>query len=481
MSCSDHLYRNLSPKEVSRRWFLRQCSVGLGSIAFAQLLAERGYGDTTTPDPLAPKQPQFAPKAKRVIFLFMAGAPSHLELFDYKPELVKFNATLPPPELLKGYHTAFINPNSRLMGPKFKFAKYGQSGIELSELLPHLSKVVDDITVIKSMQTDAFNHAPGQLLMNTGTMQFGRPSMGAWALYGLGSEAKDLPAFVVMSSGKKGPSGGNSCWGSGFLPTVYQGVEFRSSGDPVLYLSNPKGVSAAEQRDTTDEIIKLDKLREEATGDPEIATRINSFEMAFRMQSSAPDLMNIAKESKETLALYGAEPGKPSFANNCLLARRLVERGVRFVQLYHEAWDQHDRLVEDISENCRDTDQPCAGLLQDLKQRGMLDDTLVIWGGEFGRTPMVQVGVDGSANGRDHHPNVFSMWLAGGGIKRGMSIGESDDLGFNVAQDQVHVHDLHATILQLLGFDHTKLTFKFQGRPFRLTDVHGHVVDKMLA
>jgi len=481
MSCSDHLYRNLSPKEVSRRWFLRQCSVGLGSIAFTQLLAERGYGDTTTPDPLAPKQPQFAPKAKRVIFLFMAGAPSHLELFDYKPELVKFNATLPPPELLKGYHTAFINPNSRLMGPKFKFAKYGQSGIELSELLPHLSKVVDDITVIKSMQTDAFNHAPGQLLMNTGTMQFGRPSMGAWALYGLGSEAKDLPAFVVMSSGKKGPSGGNSCWGSGFLPTVYQGVEFRSSGDPVLYLSNPKGVSAAEQRDTTDEIIKLDKLREEATGDPEIATRINSFEMAFRMQSSAPDLMNIAKESKETLALYGAEPGKPSFANNCLLARRLVERGVRFVQLYHEAWDQHDRLVEDISENCRDTDQPCAGLLQDLKQRGMLDDTLVIWGGEFGRTPMVQVGVDGSANGRDHHPNVFSMWLAGGGIKRGMSIGESDDLGFNVAQDQVHVHDLHATILQLLGFDHTKLTFKFQGRPFRLTDVHGHVVDKMLA
>jgi hypothetical protein len=274
--------------------------------------------------------------------------------------------------------------------------------------------------------------------------------MGAWALYGLGSEAKDLPAFVVMSSGKKGPSGGNSCWGSGFLPTVYQGVEFRSSGDPVLYLSNPKGVNAAEQRDTTDEIIKLNKLREEATGDPEIATRINSFEMAFRMQSSAPDLMNIAKESKETLALYGAEPGKPSFANNCLLARRLVERGVRFVQLYHEAWDQHDRLVEDISENCRDTDQACAGLLQDLKQRGMLDDTLVIWGGEFGRTPMVQVGVDGSANGRDHHPNVFSMWLAGGGIKRGTSIGESDDLGFNVAQDQVHVHDLHATILKLL-------------------------------
>jgi hypothetical protein len=481
MSCSDHLYRNLSPKEVSRRWFLRQCTLGLGSIAFAQLLAERGYAETTHADPLAPKQPQFAPKAKRVIFLFMAGAPSHLELYDYKPELAKFDGTLPPPELLKGYRAAFINPNSRLMGPKFKFAKYGKSGIELSELLPHISKVVDDITVVKSMVTDAFNHAPGQLLMNTGTMQFGRPSMGSWVLYGLGSEAKDLPAFVVFSSGKKGPSGGNSCWGSGFLPTVYQGVEFRSSGDPVLYLSNPKGVDEAMQRDTLDSINTLNKMREDVTGDPEIATRINSFEMAFRMQSSAPELMDLSKETKETLELYGAVPGKPSFANNCLLARRLVERGVRFVQLYHEAWDQHEHLVEDIAENCRDTDQACAGLIQDLKQRGMLDDTLVIWGGEFGRTPMVQGATGGVANGRDHHPNAFTMWLAGGGVKRGMSIGESDELGFNVVQDQVHVHDLHATIMKLLGFDHTKLTFKFQGRNFRLTDVHGNVVDKMLA
>jgi hypothetical protein len=481
MSCSDHLYRNLSPKEVSRRWFLQQCSMGLGSIAFAQLLAERGYAETTHADPLAPKQPQFAPKAKRVIFLFMAGAPSHLELFDYKPQLAKFDGTLPPPELLKGYRAAFINPNSRLMGSKFKFAKYGKSGIEISELLPHLAQQVDDITVVKSLVTDAFNHAPGQLLMNTGTMQFGRPSMGAWALYGLGSEAKDLPAFVVFSSGKKGPSGGNSCWGSGFLPTVYQGVQFRSSGDPVLYLSNPKGVDEAVQRDTLDSINALNKMRQDVTGDPEIATRINSFEMAFRMQSSAPELMDLTKESKETLAMYGAVPGKPSFANNCLLARRLVERGVRFVQLYHEAWDQHDHLVEDISENCRDTDQACAGLIQDLKQRGMLDDTLVIWGGEFGRTPMVQTNAAGAANGRDHHPNAFSMWLAGGGVKRGFSLGESDDLGFNVAQDQVHVHDLHATILKLLGFDHTKLTFKFQGRNFRLTDVHGNVVEKMLA
>jgi hypothetical protein len=481
MSCSDHLYRHLSPTDVSRRWFLKQCTTGLGSIALAQLLAERGYAETTDADPLAPKAPQFAPKAKRVIFLFMAGAPSHLELFDYKPQLAKFDGTLPPPELLKGYRAAFINPNSKLMGSKFKFAKYGKSGIEVSELMPHMAQQVDDITIVKSMVTDAFNHAPGQLLMNTGTMQFGRPSMGAWTLYGLGSEAHDLPAFVVFSSGKKGPSGGNSCWGSGFLPTVYQGVQFRSSGDPVLYLSNPAGVNAAEQRDTLDSINALNKMHEGVAGDPEIATRINSFEMAFRMQSSAPELMDLSKESKETLAMYGAVPGKPSFANNCLLARRLVERGVRFVQLYHEAWDQHDHLVEDISENCRDTDQACAGLLQDLKQRGMLEDTLVIWGGEFGRTPMVQTNAMGSANGRDHHPNAFTMWLAGGGIKRGNSIGQSDELGFNIAEDKVHVHDLHATILKLLGFDHTKLTFKFQGRNFRLTDVHGNVVEKMLA
>jgi len=478
MSCQDHLYRNLKPKEVARRWFLQQCGIGLGAVALSSLLADAGFAADNAPaDPLAPKKPQFAPKAKRVIFLFMAGAPSHLELFDYKPQLAKFDGTLPPADLLKGYRAAFINPNSKLLGPKFKFAKYGQSGTELSELLPHLSKVVDDVAVVKSMVTDAFNHAPGQLLMNTGTMQFGRPSMGAWVTYGLGSESKDLPAFVVFSSGKKGPSGGNSCWGSGFLPTVYQGVQFRSSGDPVLYLSNPPGVDEALQRDTLDSINRLDKMRLNATGDPEIATRINSYEMAFRMQSSAPELMDLSKENAQTLAMYGAEPGKPSFANNCLLARRLVERGVRFVQLYHEAWDQHDHLVEDIAENCRDTDQACAALIQDLKQRGMLQDTLVIWGGEFGRTPMVQ----GGNNGRDHHPNAFSMWLAGGGVKPGFTLGESDDLGFNVTKDEVHVHDLHATMLHLLGFDHTKLTYKFQGRDFRLTDVHGNVVQPLLA
>jgi hypothetical protein len=483
MSCQDHLYRGLEPKEVSRRWFLQQCGVGLGSVALGQLLTEAGFASTdgsAAADPLAVRAPHFAPKAKRVIFLFMAGAPSHLELFDYKPQLEKFSGTLPPKELLEGYRAAFINPNSTLLGPKFKFAKQGQTGTEISELLPYTTKIVDDIAIVKSMVTDAFNHAPGQLLMNTGSMQFGRPSMGSWSLYGLGSETKDLPSFVVFSSGSKGPSGGNSCWGSGFLPTVYQGVQFRTGGDAVLYLSNPPGVDEQLQRDTLATVNSLNKMKLNESGDPEISTRINSFEMAYRMQSSAPDLMDFSKESAQTLEMYGAEPGKPSFANNCLLARRLVERGVRFVQLYHEAWDQHDKLVEDITKNCRDTDKASAALITDLKQRGMLDDTLVIWGGEFGRTPMVQANTMGQANGRDHHPNAFTMWMAGGGIKPGARVGETDDLGFNVTADKVHVHDLHATILHLLGFDHTKLTFKFQGRNFRLTDVEGNVVQKLI-
>jgi hypothetical protein len=423
------------------------------------------------------RQPHFAPKAKRVVFLFMAGAPSHLELFDNKPQLKKFDGTLPPADLLKGYRAAFINPNSKLLGPRFEFRKAGKSGIEVGELLPHFAEIVDDVALVKSMATDAFNHAPAQVLMNTGSQQFGRPSMGAWTLYGLGSESKNLPGFVVFSSGLKGPSGGNSCWGSGFLPTVYQGVTFRSSGDPVLYLSNPPGVDAEMQRDTLDVIGRLNRRKREVAGDPEVDTRIASFEMAYRMQSSAPELMDISQESKQTLELYGAEPGKPSFANNCLLARRLLERGVRFVQLYHEAWDQHGNLVKDLRKNCLDTDRASAALVKDLKQRGLLEDTLVIWGGEFGRTPMVQ----GGSDGRDHHPNAFTMWLAGGGVKPGMVLGESDELGFNVVSDKVHVHDLHATILHLLGFDHTKLTYRFQGRDFRLTDVHGEVVRKLLA
>src|SRR5690348_14689123 len=354
MNCQDHLHRKKQPKEVARRWFLEQCGVGLGAAAFGQLLIENGLAASAAAgpvDPLAPKSPQFPAKAKRVIYLFMAGAPSHLEMFDYKPQLAKFDGTLPPPDLLKGYRAAFINPNSKLLGPKFKFAKYGQAGAELSDLLPYTAKIVDDIAIVKSLVTDAFNHAPGQLLMNTGTMQFGRPSMGAWATYGLGSESQDLPAFVVFSSGKKGPSGGNSCWGSGFLPTVYQGVQFRSGGDPVLYLSNPKGVDNELQRDSLDSIRRMNQMRLGITGDPEISTRINSFEMAFRMQSSAPELMDLSREPKHILDQYGAEPGKASFANDCLLARRLVERGVRFVQIYHEAWDQHSNLTKDIAIN----------------------------------------------------------------------------------------------------------------------------------
>ena len=449
---------------------MEKCGVGMGSLALSSLL-----GAAT--DPMAPKQPHHKPKAKNVIYLFMAGGPSHIEMFDNKPMLAKFDGTLPPADLLKGYRAAFINPNSKLLGPKFKFAKHGQAGTEISELLPHTAGIVDDLCIVKSMVSDAFNHAPAQLLMNTGSMQFGRPSMGAWSVYGLGNESKDLPAFVVFSSGSKGPSGGSSCWGSGFLPSVYQGVQLRNSGDPVLYLSNPRGVDSATQRESLDAIQAMNRERLATTGDPEIATRINSFEMAYRMQSSAPELMDLSKESKATLDSYGIEPGKPSFAYNCLLARRLVERGVRFVQLYHEAWDQHGSLVSGLKKNCKDTDQACAALVKDLKQRGLLEDTLVIWGGEFGRTPMVQ----GGSDGRDHHPNAFTMWLAGGGVKPGTVLGESDELGFNVTKDKVHVHDLHATCMHLLGFDHLKLTYRFQGRDYRLTDVHGNVVEKMLA
>jgi hypothetical protein len=479
MNCQDYLYRNTDPQKVTRRWFLKECRVGLGAIALGHLLGRAGRAAAANQalNPLAPKQPHYEPKAKRVIFLFMAGAPSHLELFDYKPQLAKFDGKPPPPDLVKGYRAAFINPSSKLLGPKFKFAKQGHSGAELSELLPHLATVADDIAIVRSLVTDAFNHAPGQIMMNTGSPLFGRPSIGAWATYGLGSESQDLPGFIVFSSGSKGPSGGNSNWGSGFLPTVYQGVQFRSGGEPVLYLSNPRGVDSETQRDSLETIRQLNQMRLDEVGDPEIATRIHSFEMAFRMQSSAPDLMDISREPKHILKMYGAEPGKSSFANNCLLARRLLERGVRFVELFHEAWDQHGNLVADLKKNCKNTDQACAALIKDLKQRGMLEDTLVIWGGEFGRTPMVQ----GGSDGRDHHPNAFTMWLAGGGIKPGITYGESDELGFNAAKDRVHVHDLHATILHLLGFDHTRLTYRFQGRDFRLTDVHGQIVTPLLA
>jgi hypothetical protein len=479
MNCQDHIYRHVPPQTLARRWFLKECGVGLGSIALGQLAGARPAAGALAADPLAPKRPHFSPRAKNVIFLFMAGAPSHLELFDHKPQLAKYDGTLPPAELVKGYRAAFISPNSKLLGPKFKFAKHGQCGAELSELLPHLATVVDDIAIVKSMSTDAFNHAPGQILMSTGSQQFGKPSIGAWSLYGLGAESQNLPGFVVFSTGAKGPSGGNSNWGSGFLPTVYQGVTFRSSGDPVLFLSNPPGVDGALQRESLDAINALNKQHLDEVGDPEIATRINSFEMAFRMQASAPEAIDISQEPEHVLKMYGAEPGKPSFAATCLLARRLVERGVRFVEVFHEAWDQHGSLVADLKKNCANTDQASAALIKDLKQRGLLDDTLVIWGGEFGRTPMVQ----GEGNdGRDHHPNAFTMWLAGGGINAGTTLGESDEFGFNVTKDRVHVRDLHATILQLLGFDHARFTYKFQGLNQRLTGVEpARVVSEILA
>jgi len=474
---------------TARRWFMKDCGIGLGRVALASLMAgavssqsTRAAGANATDalddlNPLAAKPSPLPAKAKNVILLFMGGGPSQFEMFDYKPMLEKLDGTLPPAEILKGYRAAFINPNSKLLGPRFKFARHGQCGAQLSELLPHTAKVVDDLCIIRSMKTDAFNHAPAQLMMSTGSQQFGRPSMGSWLTYGLGSESENLPAYIVFNSGQKGPSGGSSNWNSGFLPTEHSGVEFRSSGDPVLYLSNPNGVDATMQRQSLDAINQLNRSRLDVVGDPEIATRINSYEMAFGMQTSAPEAMSLADEPEHMLDLYGAKPGQSSFANNCLLARRLVQRGVRFVQLFHESWDQHGGLKGGLTKNCGDTDQACAALVQDLKQQGMLDDTLVIWGGEFGRTPMVQ----GGSDGRDHHPNSFTMWLAGGGIKPGMTYGSTDELGFNVAQDEVHVHDLHATILRLLGFDHKQLTYRFQGRDYRLTDVHGNVREALMA
>ncbi|MFO1065973.1 MAG: DUF1501 domain-containing protein [Pirellulales bacterium] len=465
----------------TRRWFLGQCGVGLAGMAAAsQLGTELRAADapsSTTPNPLAPRAAHHAPKAKRVIYMFHAGAPSHLELYDNKPELTKRNGQLPPAELLQGYRAAFINPNSALLGPKYKFAPQGKCGMELSELLPHIGSVADDICLIRSMQTDAVNHAPGQILANTGSQQFGRPSFGAWTLYGLGSESSDLPGFVVLTSAK-GTSGGASNYGCGFLPTMYGGIPFRSKGDPVLYLSNPAGVDRESQRDSLDVLGKLNQLGFESIGDPEIAARIQSYEMAYRLQTSAPELMDLGSEPREVLDMYGIkDPKEPSYARNCLLARRLAERGVRFVQLFHEAWDQHGNLAADIKKNAGDTDQASAALVKDLKQRGLLQDTLVVWGGEFGRTPMVQGGNDG----RDHHNRCYSVWLAGGGVKAGHVHGETDDFGFGVVKDAVHVHDLNATLLHLLGFDHLRLTFRYQGRDYRLTDIHGNLVPGIMA
>jgi hypothetical protein len=472
---------------ATRRQFFSRCGVGLGSIALASLMsgrqasASQGSGFVS---PIAPRQPHFAPKAKNIIYLFMAGGPSQLELFDYKPKLVELNGQPIPPSYIEGKRFAFMDSSHgvKCLGTRREFKRAGQSGMWVSDLFPHTAGIVDDAAFVMTCATSLFNHAPAKLFMNTGSGFFGRPSMGSWVTYGIGSEADDLPGFVVLQSGPRGPRGGSVNWASGFLPTTYQGVPFRGTGEPILNLTSPAGVDAARQRRTIDTVRELNLKRLVETGDPEIATRISSYEMAFKMQTSAPELIDFSDESPATLKLYGAEPGKPSFANNCLLARRLVERGVRFVQLYHTNWDSHggpgETLEIDFPKVCRDVDQAQAALVKDLKSRGLLEDTLVIWGGEFGRTPM---GENREKTGRNHHIDAFTMWFAGGGVKPGAIIGQTDELGFGPAEDRCHVHDIHATILHLLGLEHTKLTFRFQGRDFRLTDVEGELIHKLMA
>ncbi len=416
----------------------------------------------------------------------MAGGPSQLELFDPKPQLTKLNGQPIPDSFLAGKRFAFMDTftkeKPKLLAARRKFFQHGQCGAWFSECLPHLGSVADDLAIIRTMQTNVFNHAPAKVFINTGSPQFGRPSMGAWLTYGIGSEAQNLPGFVVLMSGPRGPRGGAALWSSGFLPTAYQGVPFRSGGDPILNLSNPPGVSRSRQQQVLDAVRDLNRARLADTGDPEIATRIAQYEMAFRMQTAAPELIDLSREDRRTIDLYGAEPGKVSFANNCLLARRLIERGVRFVQLYHTDWDHHGDSVNNLGKGLdkvtREVDRPSAALIQDLKRRGLLDSTLVVWGGEFGRTPMGEIR---DTIGRNHHIDAFTVCVAGGGVKPGITIGETDEFGFSPIADPVHVHDLQATILHLLGLEHTKLTFRFQGRDYRLTDVHGNVVRKLLA
>ena len=469
----------------TRRQFFGRSGLSIGSLALASLLSDQqriATAATSAPGPLAPRPTHFAAKAKRVVFLFMAGGPSHLELFDYKPKLQQLDGQIVPPSYTKNKRFAFIKGDAKLLGSRRKFARHGQSGAEISELLPHLASIADDITIVRGMATDVFNHGPAKLFVNTGSSRFGLPSMGSWVTYGIGSESQNLPGFVVLQSGPRGPRGGAPLWGSGFLPTTFQGVPFLSGPEPILNLSNPQGIDARRQADFFSAVRDMNAEHRSAVDDPEISTRIAAYEMAYRMQSSAPELMDLAGETRETIEGYGAEPGKVSFANNCLLARRLVERGVRFVQLYHTDWDHHGNpgthLGEPLDERCREVDRPAAMLIKDLKQRGLLDETLVIWGGEFGRTPM---GEPRELVGRDHHIEGYSMWMAGGGIKAGQTIGRTDDLGFYAVEDRVHVHDLQATILHLLGLDHKRLTYRFQGRNFRLTDVEGEVVKKLLA
>ena len=471
--------------QMCRRTFLSRSGLSLGAFALGSLLNEaKGAAGSGAPtDSPTARKPHFPPRAKRVIYLHMIGAPSQLDLFDPKPALVKHDGQPCPEELTRGKRFAFIGGSMTLAGSKYRFGRHGKSGQQVSELLPHLAQVADELAIVRSLHTDEINHAPAQMFLHTGFGRGGRPSVGSWVVYGLGSVSRDLPAYVVLLSGPLGGAG-TSLWSAGFLPSLYQGIPFRSSGDPVLFLSNPRGQSAADRREIIGAIQELNRQQFGESADPEIATRINQYEMAFRMQTSVPDLMDMSKEPASVLAKYGARPGKPSFANNCLLARRLIERGVRIVQLYDADWDHHNDLATRLPAKCKDVDQAMAALVGDLKQRGLLDDTLVIWGSEFGRTPLRQgISGDGSATkpGRDHHKDAYTMWLAGGGVKGGVSYGSTDELGFNVAENPVHVHDLNATVLHLLGFDHERLTFKYQGREFRLTDVHGRVVKPLLA
>jgi hypothetical protein len=479
---------------MTRRQFFRRNTAGiaLGIPALAMLLTNDGFAADAATDPKTGGLvglPHFAPKAKRVIFLHQSGAPSQMELFDYKPGLLNLQGKELPDSVRMGQRiTGMTSGQSSFpVAPSiFKFSQYGKSGTWISELLPYHTKIVDDITIIKSTYTEAINHDPAITFVQTGFQQPGRPSMGAWVSYGLGSENQNLPAFVVMVSQANALNPDqplfSRLWGSGFLPSRYQGVKFRASGDPVLYLSNPPGVPSPTRRRMLDGIAKLNRLLAEKYADPEIETRVAQYEMAYRMQTSVPDLTDLSKEPESTFELYGPDSRKPgTYAANCLLARRLAERGVRFIQLYHRGWDQHNDLPRDIALQSKGVDQPSAALVLDLKQRGMLDDTLVVWAGEFGRTVYCQGKLTGENYGRDHHPRCFSMWMAGGGIQRGLSIGKTDDYCYNILEDPIHVHDLQATILHCLGIDHLRLTYKFQGRDFRLTDVAGNVVKKVLA
>lgn len=470
----------------TRRNFFRQCAGGVGVAALANLLSTEGRagtGELPSENPLAPKTAHFPGKAKNVIFLFMEGAPSQMDLFDPKPELQKWHGKPLPPSMTKDLKLAFIKPTASVLGSSRVFKPAGQSGMELSDLLPHTASVADDICLVRSMKSEAFNHHPGQLLLMTGHTQFGRPTLGAWVTYGLGSESQNLPGFVVLTSGV-GTSGGSNNFSSGFLPSTYQGAVFRNTGDPILYLSNPEGIPPELQRANLDAIRELNTQHYRRTNDVEVASRIASYELAFRMQSSAPELLDFSSEPESIREMYGVdkEPTRP-YATNCLLARRMVERGVRFVLLMHASWDHHSEINKGLEKQCAVTDQPVAALIKDLKQRGLLDSTLVVWGGEFGRTPMSEIRRPEEADnaGRDHHPDGYSMWLAGGGIKGGQVIGKTDELGLNIVEDPVHIHDLQATLLHTLGFDHTKLTYRHMGRDFRLTDVAGNVVKKMLA